>query len=178
MKENAFYILLRYIFLALIGINLSLFYLAFTPLTIYPVKFLLSAYYKVAVSGNTLFISNISIKLVDACIAGSAYYLLLLLNFSVPMGIRKRALSLIFSFLLFLFINIIRIFLFSLLFLGSFQYFDIIHLAFWYILSGLIVFLVWIFTIKIFSIKEIPFYSDIRFIYKLTKHKALLKKSK
>jgi len=109
--------------------------------------------------------------LIRACIAGSAYFLLFILNLSVPMKLKKRIYSLAFSFFIFLAINIIRIFIFSLLLIDNFRYFDITHKIFWFALSGIIVFLVWILTIRVFKIKDIPFYTDIKYLYKLAKKK-------
>ena len=159
-----FFIFLRYIILILIALpNLFLFYFIFTPLTIYPVNSILSLFCNSHLIGNQITINNFQIELVDACIAGSAYYLLLLLNLSIPMNLKKRIYSIAFSFLIFLAINILRISVFTILLVNSFEYFDVTHKIFWYFLSGVIVFLVWFITIKTFKIKEIPFYNDIKF---------------
>lgn len=156
----------RYILLLLIAFfALSFFYSIFLPLTIYPTSSLLKLVYNSQVQGNMLLLGKFKIELIKACIASSAYYLLLLLNFAVPMPLKKRVLSLAFSFSLFLAINILRIFAFSLLYINSFKYFNLFHLAFWYVVSGIIVFIVWFLTIKLFSVKEIPFYTDLKFIY-------------
>jgi len=169
-NKKAVFIFLRYLILVLIALpNLFLFYFIFAPLTIYPVNSILSIFYHTNLIGNQITLSNISIELVDACIAGSAYYLLILLNLSIPMNLKKRIYSIAFSFLIFLAINIIRISLFSILLVNSFQYFDITHKIFWYILSGVIVFIIWFITIKTFKIKDVPFYSDIKFLLGKTK---------
>jgi len=171
-EPGVFFILLRYIALLLLAVpNLFLFYFIFTPLTVYPSAFFLSLFYETSLQGNTIIANQIAIRIVEACVAGSAYFLLLLLNLSVPMHPRKRIYSIIFSLSLFYIINIIRIFIFSLLLLNHFKYFDITHKFFWYVLSGVIVFLVWFFTIKPYKIKEIPFYTDIKFLYKLTRNR-------
>ena len=178
-KESILFIFLRYIFLLLIALpRLDLFYLVFTPLTIYPVYFLLSLFYTPFLAGNLISINSVSISLVNACIAGSAYYLLLILNLSVPMHWKKRIYSLAFSMLSFLILNIIRIVMFSILLINSFQYFDITHKIFWYLLSGVFIFLIWIATIKLFKIKDIPFYTDLKGIYQLTKSRNQRKKEK
>lgn len=166
-KENkkAGFIFLRYIILVLLAIpNLFLFYFIFTPLTIYPVSSILSLFYNSQLVSNQITINNISIEIVGACVAGSAYYLLLLLNLSIPMRLKKRISSIAFSFLIFLAINILRILVFTVLLINSFKYFDVTHKIFWYVLSGVIVFLVWFLTIKTFKIKEVPFYTDIKFL--------------
>ena len=178
-KENrkVLSIILRYLILLAVAFpSIKIFYLVFSPLTIYPVYSLLSLIYPVVLSGNTFLISNFSIEIADACVAGSAYFLLVLLNLSLPMNWKKRVFSLIFSLFSFLLINILRIFIFSILLISSFQYFDITHKLFWLFLSGVLVFLVWILTIKIFRLEKIPFYSDIKFLYKLAKRKKSNKK--
>lgn len=160
------FIFSRYIFLLLVAFFLlSFFYSIFLPLTIYPTSSLLSLVSSSQVQGDTILLGKFKIELIEACIASSAYYLLLLLNFSVSMPFKKRVLSLAFSFSLFLAVNILRIFVFSLLYINSFKYFNLLHLAFWYAISGIIVFLVWFLTIKLFSLKEVPFYTDLKFVY-------------
>jgi len=164
--RKTIFIFLRYILLILIAFpNLFLFYFIFTPLTIYPVNSILSLFYPTNLTGSQITLSNVSIELVDACIAGSAYYLLLLLNLSIPMNLKKRISSIAFSVFLFLTINVIRISIFTILLINSFQYFDITHKIFWYILSGVIVFIIWFITIKTFKIKDVPFCTDIKFLF-------------
>lgn len=164
-KKIAF-IFARYIIVLLVAFpNLFLFYLVFSPLTIYPSSSILSLFYETSVHGNTILVNSVPVELVNACIAGSAFYLLFLLNLSVPLNFKKRIFSLVFSFFLFLVINILRISIFSSLYINNFKYFSITHLAFWYVLSGIFVFLVWLITIRTFKIKAIPFYSDIKFIH-------------
>jgi exosortase/archaeosortase family protein len=113
-------------------------------------------------SGNILIIADVGIELVNACVAGSAYYLLLILNLATPMKLKKRAYSIMFSFLCLLVLNILRIFVFSVLFLNDFSFFDTAHKLFWYGLSTVFVVAIWFLTVKLFRIKEIPVYSDVR----------------
>ena len=172
--KRVYLLLSRYLVLLLASVSdLWIFYAVFTPLTIYPVFFLLSLFYEVSLAGNVLILEGFPIHLVEACIAGSAYYLLLILNLTTPMDLKKRIYSLSFSFLLFLFVNILRILLFSILFINAFSLFNLTHLIFWYFLSGFLVFLIWLAEIKIFKIKQIPVYSDIRYLYnQIKKSKA------
>jgi len=171
--------LFRYLILLVVAIpNLYVFYAIFTPLTVYPVYFLLNLFFNVSLSGVTLtFDSCPAIELVRACIAGSAYYLLLILNLTTPMRLKTRIYSILFSFISLLIINILRIFLFSVLLLGSFSLFNLTHLIVWYGLSTLIVVGIWILNIRIFKIKKIPVYSDLIALYKISKLKQR-KKSK
>ncbi len=176
MKKKArkfFDIAVRYSILILIGIpNLWLFYLIFTPLTIYPVFFLLSLFFNATLNNNIIVLENfLPIEIIGACVAGSAYYLLLILNLAIPMKINKRIKMLLFSFVSLLIINILRIVLLSVLFVSGASLFDITHELFWYFGSIVFVIGIWFAGVKIFKIKEIPFYSDV-------KNTGLLKKIK
>lgn len=161
-------ILIRYAILILIALpNLWLFYLIFTPLTIYPVYFLLNLFFETSLTGNVINVINFSIEMIPACIAGSAYYLLLILNLSIPkIETQKRLNMVFFSSLSFLIINILRVFLLSLGIISESPWFDITHKLFWYIGSIIFVIGIWFAEVKLFKIREIPFYSDIKFIYK------------
>ena len=163
MKTNLYFTFLRYlILLAFAFRDLFIFYWIFTPLTIFPIYFLLSLFFKVSLVSSTIFINHISIDIISACIGASAYYLLLILNLTTSMNTKKRIYSLLFSFLFLLACNILRIFFFSLLFIYNPILFNLSHLLFWYIFSAVLVFLTWFLTIKLFKIKEIPIYSDLK----------------
>ena len=172
-SKRIFFIFLRYLILVLIALpNLFIFYLILTPLTVYPVNFLLNILYSPVLNGSQITINHTVIEIVDACVAGSAYYLLLLLNLAIPMSIKKRLASIAFSFALFLTMNIARISIFTILLINEFRYFDLTHKIFWYVLSGVLVFLAWFITIKTFKIRKTPFVSDIKFFYnQIKKHK-------
>lgn len=169
-QVSIFFISLRYLFLILLAVfGFNFLYVIFLPLTLYPTSFLLSLFYDISISDNIIGINSFSIRLIEACIAGSAYFLLILLNFSIPIQTKKRIYSLIFSISSFLILNILRIFIFSILLVNSFKYFDLTHKIFWYAVSALLVFFIWFFTTKIFKIKNIPFYTDLKLIYSLIK---------
>ena len=70
------------------------------------------------------------------------------------------------SFACLLIINILRIFLLGLVYISGFSWFDIAHKLFWYAGSTIFVIGIWFAEVKLFKIKEIPFYSDIKFLYK------------
>ena len=169
-------IIVRYLILVLIALpGLVIFYFIFTPLTVYPVHFLLGLFFDaVLLSKIHILVNNIPIELIPACIAGSAYYLLLVLNLSTPkIKLKKRIYAILFSFAAFLIINILRIFFLSIIAIsGSEPLFDITHKLFWYLASTVFVVGIWFAEVKIFKIKEIPFYSDIKFLFK----KSLMKK--
>ena len=176
-SRSFFGILARYLILLLIGVpNLWLFYLIFTPLTIYPVFSLLSLFFNATLISNVIIIENLfPIEIIGACVAGSAYYLLLILNLAIPMEISKRIKMLLFSFASLLVINILRIFLLSILFVSGTSFFNITHELFWYFGSIAFVIGIWFIGVKIFKIKEIPFYSDLKntgFLKKIKKPKS------
>lgn len=172
----------RYFILILVAIpGLSIFYYFLKPLTIYPSFFLLNIFYEASLSDNTIFVGNllsggvIPIEIIEACVAGSAYYLLLILNLSVPnISLPKRIWAIAFSFGSFLAINILRIFILSFMAISGSSLFDVTHIVFWYVLSTIFVVGVWLLEIRLFKIKEIPFYSDIRYLY----HKSHFKNKK
>ncbi len=165
--KNIFF---RYFLIILVALpNLFLFYFIFTPLTIYPLLFLFNLFFEnVLLLNNTFyFTGNYFIEIIGACVAGSAYYLLFILNVSVPkINFKKRLKMILFSFTFLLILNIIRIFILGSMYLSDSIYFDITHKIFWYLGTTLFVVLIWFLEVKIFKIKEVPFYSDVRFLIK------------
>ena len=158
-------IVVRYFILIIVGIlNNWIFYLFFTSLTIYPVYFLLNIFFDASLSSNFIIINrSLPIEIIGACVAGSAYYLLLILNLSTPqIKLEKRIGILLFSFLILLAVNILRIFLLSIMLVLGLSFFDVAHKIFWYVGSVVFVVLIWFGSVKLFKIKEIPFYSDIK----------------
>jgi len=159
---------IRYFILILIALpNLEVFIFIFTPLTIYSTYLILALFYPILLSGSSLILDSSVIEIVRGCVAPSAYYLLLMLNLTTPnIHIKKRLLLVLVSFILFFIANILRIVILSVLFFDNFIYFDIIHTIFWYFLSILFVIIIWFFLVYIFKIKSIPFYTDIKSLYK------------
>ena len=166
-------LLARYLILIAIAIpNLYLFYFIFTPLTVYPTYLLLKLFFNSSLSGNTLFVNGILIEIISACVSGSAYYLLLILNLSTPnIKIKKRVAIFLFSSFIFLLLNILRIFFLSILLINGSSLFDVTHQIFWYGLSTIFVVLIWFANVKLFKIKNIPFYSDIKKIFSFLNNK-------
>jgi len=163
MKNNnyAFKIFFRYVLILILGLgNLFIFYQILSPLTIYPTKLILGLFYQVNLQGTTLVMGEYTISIIRACIAPSAFYLLLALNLSTPIDNKKRIPSIIFSFLLLLLLNISRIVILSIMFINENAAFDFTHKLLWYGLSTIFVVGIWFLTIYQFEIKEIPLYTD------------------
>tara|TARA_Y100000034_G_scaffold97017_1_gene118355 strand:- start:801 stop:1319 length:519 start_codon:yes stop_codon:yes gene_type:complete len=170
-KSNPINLILRYALLLLLGLgNLYIIYTIFTPLTIYPVFWILNIFYNPILSNTTITLSNKVIELIPACIAGSAYFFLLILNLTTPMKIKQRTQSLIFLLTSFLILNILRISILSIFFINSLSFFDISHKIAWYSISTLFVVAIWFTSVKIFSIKQIPIYSDLKQLAKEIKN--------
>jgi len=157
-----------FILLAVSFPSFWIFYFILTPLTVYPVFYIIGIFFDTILLKNTIIINNeVPIELIRSCIAGSAYYLLLVLNLSIPNIKLKKRLKMIFiSFAALLAINIIRIVLLSFIFLGSFTFFVTAHQFLWYFMSTIFVVMIWFSEVKFFKIKEIPFYSDLKFLHK------------
>ncbi len=171
-KINKVYLIfIRYVILLGLIFTLPLIYKIFTPLTLYPVVGLLKLIYEqVNISQDFILIGfNTIIQLIPACIAGSAYLLLLILNLSVSMRLKKRVYSLLLSFILLLVLNILRIFFLSVLYHSGNSFFDITHKLLWYGLSIVFVVGIWFLIVKLFSIKQIPVYTDIKYMLKIVR---------
>lgn len=163
-RRDVLSIVIRYAVLILLGLfNLWLFYALFTPLTVYPVFWILSLFDSASVllEGNLIFFKGNYLSITSACVAGAAYYLLVILNLSTPMEIKRRIKSVGFLLLGFLVLNMIRILVFSALFISGYESFDLAHKMAWYFGSTILVVLLWFGNVWLFRIKNIPVYSDV-----------------
>ena len=171
--KNIYSIFNRYILILILGLgDLALFYIIFTKPTVLLSNFLLSLVSPTTVIvGNSILFKETLIALVPACIAGSAYYLLAILALSIPNLKIIRRIKL-FGFLfgcLFLF-NSLRIFLLTLI--NRIDLFNTVHLFTWYFITTAFVIIIWFVAVKLFKIKGIPVYSDVKFILTNTKRKT------
>ncbi len=157
-------ILIRYVLIVLFGLgNLWLVYRLITPLTIYGSGYLLSLFYDVTILGSVLLVGGLKFEIINACVAGSAYYLLLFLALSTKVGAWKRSLQLVLmGWGMLLVFNIIRIMVLINMGIGGSDYFDVVHKVFWYGLSTVFVLVAWFFSAYVLKIKGIPVYSDFR----------------
>ncbi len=163
LNKNLIRIPIRYLILLTLMFTLPVIYAIFTPLTVKPTAFLLDLFYNIILDNNIILIDfRTTIKIIPACVAGSAYLLLLILNLTVPMEIKKRIKTILLSFLILLILNIARIFFLAIWYHESIPFFDFTHKLFWYGLSTLFVVAIWFFIAKKFSIKQIPVYSDMK----------------
>ena len=147
-------------------IPLQLYYIIFTPLTIYG-SYLLLLFYNPNVIGDVIFIDKWAFEIVSACVAGFAYFLLLVLVLlTKDIKFLNRIKMILLGFSLIYLFNIIRIAILALVSINfGFDVFDKIHMAFWNLFSGAYVALVWIFLVLKFKIKSIPIYDDAKYLY-------------
>jgi exosortase/archaeosortase family protein len=168
-KKEMLNLVLRYSSILIIALFFS--FSSFIPklilkITIYPLNFLLSLFYDSNIFGSFIIVNSTSIELITACLAVSAYLLLIILNLITPMTKKQRLYSLIFTTLSLLVVNILRIFFLTILLINNFIYFDLIHKFFWYFLSIIFVLGLWFLSVYLFKIKAIPAYTDIKRLIK------------
>ena len=104
-------ILIRYlILLIIVALGLPLIYALFTPLTINFTALILDIFYEITINKDLIIINTTTlISIIDACVAGSAYLLLLILNLTIRMKKDLRIKSILYSFTLLFILNIINI---------------------------------------------------------------------
>lgn len=170
--REAIDIVVRYCILVVVAVpNLFIFYAIFTPLTVYPVYWLLNILFDASlITSNIILVNNeVPLEIIKACVAGSAYYLLFMLNLFTPrISIKRRTHMILTAFLAFLLINILRIFILGIIAVNgsSPEIFDITHKFFWYSVSTILVVVIWFVQVKMFNIEYIPLYSDIKLLHK------------
>ncbi len=174
VKKNLLDILFRYAILVFLSIfGLSIFYFIFTPLTLYPSYLLFKIFYPVIIINSDIikFLNlPLSLEIIGACVGGSAYTLLFILNLSTPnIKLKKRLTMIGISIFVFLIANILRIFLVGVLFAENVKFANSVHEFLWYFGSIFLLIIIWFFEVRKFKIKEIPFYSDIKFFAKYIK---------
>ena len=161
-SKTIYSILFRYlILLVIVALGLPLIYAIFTPLTINFTALILDIFYEITINKDIIIINTTTlISIINACVAGSAYLLLLILNLTIRMKTNLRIKSILYSFTLLFILNVIRIAILAALYHHEVAYFDFTHALFWYGLSTLFVIAIWFETVRKFKIKRIPFYSD------------------
>lgn len=168
-RRKFLFLISRYLLVFVFGVFISIFYLIFTPLTLLFLKLIFNLFFEVKVVKNFLIFNSTLIEIIPACVGGSAYYLLLALNFLTPnIKIKKRLGILLISFFSFFVFNLLRLFFLILLEFKGIET-NFYHKFFWYFGSTLFVFALWILLVKLFKIKEIPVISDFTWLFSLAK---------
>ena len=157
----------RYTLTLILTVFHNIFYIIFTPLTIFPIYFILKIFPETSLTDATIIFNSHSFTFIPACIAGTAYLILTILTLTSVTNIKKAIKTLTTAYLLLLTSNIIRILILIFTYnqFGK-ETFDAIHMVFWHILSTIIVLIIWIFVTKVYRIKSIPIYTDIKDLIK------------
>ncbi len=153
--------------LIILTFPISLFYKLFTPLTIYPVYFFFKIInYQPELIKDFMIIKEVPLMFIPACIAASAYYLLLILILlTKDIKLKTRIKMFILGSFMILTANIIRIIILILILIHlGVNWFETVHLFFWRLIASLVVAIVWIILIKKYKIKSIPIYSDFKYL--------------
>lgn len=153
--------------IALCFIPPTIFYWIFLPITIIGTWFILQPYSPTLV-GNELIVNNNGYIFVEACIASTAYWLFwVLAMFTKGISWKKRAKVIVSCFLLFTFVNVLRVVGLVLISLhyGSY-WFDVVHVASWKFVSGVMVAGIWIFVVWLYKVDAIPLWDDLKFLWK------------
>ena len=158
----------RYGLAVVLGVFYQVFYWIFSPWTSYLVYWGLNLFYEITMNGNTFVINSSSFSLIPACTAATAYLLLAVLVL-VTRGIKvmKRIKMFVYGSLIIFSFNLLRIYLLVWIYLRFGEnYFEALHWVFWHFVSIIVVVLVWILMTKLYKVKWIPFYSDLRYLIK------------
>ena len=168
----------RYFSMLLIGAgNLYIIYKVLTPLTIHILNIILSIFTNTILDGNIIHLSKVGIEIVPACVAGSAFYLLLLLLMSTAdIKPETRTKAIITAFAMLFALNLLRILI--LIPMANAAYFETVHWISWHIVSTIFVIGIWLAIVKMYKIKAIPIYSDVKYIKSLIKTKKSKRKKK
>ena len=158
-------LVLRYL---LILTPIKLFSFILTPITFY-LSILILTYFNPVVINNVISINNIDFEFVEACIATLAYYLLLILTMTTKdISWKIRGKLFLYGSFLILGMNLIRILILVFVAVNyGMDWFQLVHLTFWKIVSGIYVALVWIFLVNKYKIKSIPIIDDLKYLYNL-----------
>ena len=161
----------RYLIILLLGTGkLYLIYKVLTPLTIQTTNTLLNVFTQTTLRENIIYFGQIIIEIAPSCVAGSAFYLLLILLFTTAdVNIKTRVTAILTAITILFALNITRILILA--FLTTSPNFETIHWIFWNIVSTVFVVATYIATIKLYKIKSIPIYSDFKYLKSLTKQK-------
>ena len=173
--QKALEIVTRYVVMvaiAVMALAFPIFYTIFRPLTMWPTAWVLGLFYNASISGASILIDGQAVEIIDACVAGSAYLLLLLLNLLTrDIIFKKRVMLFLLDSAALLVLNVLRLAILIPMDLGGSALFDITHKLFWYALSTAFVVLIWILSCVMFRIRAIPFISDVKFLIETKKPK-------
>ena len=153
----------RYILITLVSIfGFSIFERLLTSPTIHALVGLLKIFYnEIILEGAYIYVNGQGFEITTTCVMGIIYWLLFILVFATAgLKVEKRFCVLAFAWLSVFIFNIMRmLFLVS---IAQKPYFNGVHWLFENVIAIILVILVWTATIRLFKIKTVPFYSDLK----------------
>ncbi len=160
-------LVIRYLSILILGLgNLYVLQQILTPLTVHTTNIMLKIFTNTTLITNTIHTNFITIQIVPACVATSAFYLLLFLIFSTANIKPEVRLKATLSSIVILFVlNITRILI--LVPMATSPYFDTVHWVFWHLVSTFFVIATWFTIVKLYKIKGVPIYTDIKYLKSL-----------
>lgn len=143
------------------------------PLTLYAVQgiFTLFGYSSTLLANNTLFIEGTYISLITACIAPSAFFILLFLALTLPGKSRDYLRWIGLSWGLLFLVNVTRIVILSLVALQGYSVFESAHALFWYAGNAFFILAIWASLVISFKIRSIPVYTEVNHLYRIARGK-------
>lgn len=149
-----------------VGIGYSLFYIILSPITLHWSYFFFSIFSPMSVlAGNTIQAETARFVFIPACVATAAYILLaMLILLTKDITWQDRLQMFVYGSLAILAFNILRIELLLLTYFKLETAFDSIHLFVWKFMSTAFVVLLWIGLARLYKVKAIPVYSDVKYM--------------
>lgn len=175
-------LLIRLVIAALLLFYFNIFYIIFTPLTVYPLYFFLKILNYAPILQQrvnpTIIVNNTALAIIPACVAGAAYALfVLLILLTKDIDFKKSIKIFLFGAFLILAMNVLRLMFLAIIFLNfDARWFDLIHLFLWKVVASAYVAFVWIFLIWKFKVKAIPIISDLGYLWENVYFKKSLEK--
>ncbi|MDD4877767.1 MAG: pacearchaeosortase [Candidatus Nanoarchaeia archaeon] len=148
-------------FAVLLGHNLI--YGIIAVFTLHFSYFFFSIFVPSALIGNKIATLTTTFEFIPACVAVSAYILLALLVF-LTKGIswNERLQMIVYGWLAILAFNLLRIEILLLTFFSLETAYDTLHLFVWKFMSTVFVVLLWLGLARLYKVKAIPVFSDIK----------------
>jgi len=182
-SKNLINLFSRYLVILLLGLgNLYIFYKVLTIPTVHVLNLLISLSKETLVMGNIIYVKDTffnttAIEIIPACVAGSAFYLLLALIFTTSKIKPSKRASIIISSVITLFVlNILRMLI--LVGIKDITSFETVHWIFWNLVSVVLVVGIWIYMVKRHRIKSVPVYSDFKYLAGLNSRKKIKRRKK
>jgi exosortase/archaeosortase family protein len=119
------------------------------------------------VIGQSISVGSNTFRIIEACVASGAFYLLWILTFltrHMTWNTRLKLLATCWAALLL--VNVLRIVLLIVIAQEiGWHAFDAVHLLLWKFVSGIFVAVIWIAAVSYYKIKSVPIYDDFLWLY-------------